>query len=186
MKKSLSILGTAAGLLIVGVLIAADQPAGHAHHHDAPHVTNAVVVLVPMQNSKVQGTLAFTATAAGAQLTGEVSGLTPGKHGFHIHELGDLRDPSGKGAGGHYNPEGHPHGGPMSEHRHVGDLGNIEANSDGVATVNINIPGLNLHHVLGRSIVVHAKEDDLKSQPAGDAGDRIGVGVIGIAASPAK
>jgi len=186
MKKSLSLFGTAAGLLIAGVLIAADKPAEHAHHHEAaPKVTTAVVVLTSMQQSNVQGTLVFTATGSGATLAGKVTGLTPGKHGFHIHEFGDLRDPAGAGAGGHYNPEGHPHGGPDSQHRHVGDLGNIVAGDDGVANVKINIPGLNLHHILGRSIVVHAKEDDLTSQPSGDAGDRIGVGVIGIGA-PAK
>jgi len=185
MKKSTSILATVAGLLIAGGLVAADKPAVHADHGDAAiQIHHAAVVLTAMQDSKVAGTLTFTVTNTGVVLAGEVSGLTPGKHGFHIHEFGDLRDPAGKSAGGHYNPEGHPHGGPDSDHRHVGDLGNITAGADGVAKVNIKIDGLNLHHVIGLSIVVHAKEDDLTSQPAGDAGDRIAVGVIGIAAAP--
>jgi len=187
MKKSAPIFATASVLLIAGVLVAAQKQSGGAHEHhamDAARISHAAVVLTSMQGSKVQGTMEFSASDSGVMLTGQVTGLTPGKHGFHIHEFGDLRDPAGKSAGGHYNPQGHEHGGPHSDNRHVGDLGNIVAGDDGVATIKINIPGLNLHHVIGRSIVVHAKEDDLKSQPSGDAGDRVAVGVIGIAAAP--
>ena len=68
-------------------------------------------------------------------MTGEVTGLKPGKHGFHIHMFGDLRAADGMSAGGHYNPHGHPHGGPESKEHHEGDLGNIEADAQGVAKV---------------------------------------------------
>jgi Cu-Zn family superoxide dismutase len=102
-------------------------------------------------------------------------------HGFHIHMFGDLRAADGMSAGGHYNPTGHMHGGPESSDHHAGDLGNIKADESGTAKVDAKVQGLMLHHVLGRSLVVHAKEDDLKTQPSGNSGDRIAVGVIGIA-----
>ena len=146
----------------------------------------AVALLVPMKDSKVGGTITLKPEKGYVLVAGEVTGLTPGKHGFHIHMFGDLRAPDGMSAGGHYNPKGHPHGGPEAKEHHEGDLGNIEANEAGVAKVNVKAEGLDVSKVLGRSIVVHAKADDLKSQPAGDAGPRIAVGVIGIAEVPAK
>ncbi len=73
------------------------------------------------------------------------------------------------------------HGGPHSKSHHAGDFGNIEAGANGVAKVDINAKGLELHHVIGRAIVVHGGADDLKSQPSGDAGPRIATGVIGLA-----
>ena len=87
----------------------------------------------------------------------------------------------GTSAGGHYNPDGHDHGGLDSKDRHAGDLGNIDANAQGVAKVNIQATGLDIHHVLGRSVVVHADADDFKSQPSGNAGPRVALGVIGLA-----
>lgn len=146
----------------------------------------AVALLTPMKDSKVGGTITMTQEKGYVLVAGEVTGLAPGKHGFHIHMFGDLRSTDGMSAGGHYNPKNHPHGGPDSAQRHEGDLGNIEANEEGVATVNVKAVGLDMKNVLGRSIVVHAKPDDLKSQPAGDAGPRIAVGVIGLADVPKK
>ena len=115
------------------------------------------------------------------QIKGSVRGLTPGEHGFHIHEFGDMRGTDGKATGGHFNPKGHKHAGLDSKERHVGDFGNITADADGVAKVNIKAEGLSLYSVIGRAFVVHGGKDDLKSQPSGAAGPRIGTGVIGIA-----
>jgi superoxide dismutase, Cu-Zn family len=157
-----------------------------ADTHD-PQVNEAVAVLVPKTGGDgVAGMILLKQEKGYVQVTGEVKGLKPGKHGFHIHMFGDQRSSDGMSAGGHYNPQGHPHGGPDSKEHHEGDLGNIDANDQGLAKVSVKAGGLNLHHVLGRSIVVHAKADDLKSQPAGDAGPRIAVGVIGLAEVPAK
>ena len=142
---------------------------------------NGVVRLLPTKDSKVHGILWLTQTAAGLNVKGEVQGLEPGLHGFHIHEFGDLSDSEGKSAGGHFNPTDQAHGAPEADHHHVGDLGNIQAAEDGTAKINMNVPSLKLHIVIGRSFVVHANADDLKSQPSGDAGDRQAVGVIGIA-----
>jgi Cu-Zn family superoxide dismutase len=114
---------------------------------------------------------------------GEITGLTPGKHGFHVHEFGDITSPDGTSAGGHFNPTGEPHAGPDADKRHAGDFGNIEADASGKAKISfldkkISFEGPN--NILGRGLVVHAKPDDLKSQPSGDAGDRVGVAVIGV------
>jgi Cu-Zn family superoxide dismutase len=152
----------------------------HAHA-DHPLPTKAVCVLLPSKGQDVHGTFVLTDHGGVTEIIGEVAGLTPGKHGFHIHEFGDLRSDDGTSAGGHYNPEGHPHGGPDDAKRHVGDLGNITSDQSGKAIVKMKVKGLRVHFVLGRSLVVHAKEDDLKSQPSGDAGGRVAVGVIGIA-----
>ncbi len=152
-------------------------------HHKADAIKEAVAVIVPTKASKSDtgGVITLTQEHGYVLVTGEVTGLKPGKHGFHIHMYGDLRAADGTSAGGHYNPDGHPHGGPASKEHHVGDLGNIEADANGVAKVNVKAEKTNLHHLLGRSIVVHGGVDDLKSQPAGDAGPRVGLGVIGLA-----
>ena len=90
----------------------------------------------------------------------------------------------GKCAGGHFNPTGMPHAGPDDAKRHVGDLGNLKADSTGNASYKrtddvISLNGRN--SIIGRSLIVHAKPDDFKTQqPPGNAGDRIGCGVIGI------
>jgi superoxide dismutase, Cu-Zn family len=157
------------------------KSAPHAGHEEPPLPNNAVCVLMPTKGHDVQGTIMLTQKAGGVQVIGEVRGLTPGKHGFHIHQFGDLRSDDGMSAGGHYNPENNPHAGPHDAKRHAGDLGNITADQDGKAMVNIMMDGLKVHFAIGRSIVVHAKEDDLKSQPSGDAGARAAVGVIGVA-----
>jgi len=151
------------------------------HEHKPDPISEAVAVLVPMKSSGVGGTILLKQEKGSVKVTGEVTGLKPGKHGFHIHMFGDLRAPDGMSAGGHYNPHGHPHGGVDSKERHEGDLGNIEANDSGVAKVNVNADHVNLHEILGRTVVVHGDADDLKSQPAGNAGPRIALGVIGRA-----
>jgi Cu-Zn family superoxide dismutase len=146
----------------------------------------AVCVLNPTQKSdgKVHGTVTFTQTDNGVEITGEITGLTPGKHGFHIHEFGDMSSPDAMATGGHFNPGMHKHGGPEDAERHAGDFGNIEAGPDGKATIKMTDKAISLSGpstILGRALIVHAKEDDLKSQPSGNAGDRIAQGVIGVA-----
>ena len=89
--------------------------------------------------------------------------MTPGLHGFHIHEFADFSNGC-VSAGPHYNPHGNPHGGPEDEIRHVGDLGNINADADGVAAGSIVAPLVHLSgefSVIGRSIMIHADPDDL-------------------------
>ena len=146
----------------------------------------AVCVLTPTKKSggHVQGTVTFTQTDAGVEISGEITGLTPGKHGFHIHEFGDVSSDDGMATGGHFNPGMHKHGGPHDANRHEGDFGNIEAGADGKATIKMTDKVLSLsgpHTILGRAVIVHEKADDLKTQPSGNAGARFACGIIGVA-----
>ena len=160
------------------------------HHkkgeHDGPP-SKAVCVLLPTVGSQVRGTIMFEEKDGKVHVTGKVSGLTPnGKHGFHIHEFGDLSDlQEGKSTGGHFSPGGHQHGKPSdsADKRHIGDLGNLEADGSGVATIDMTDEVIDLHgaeSIIGRGIVVHKGEDKF-TQPTGDAGGRAAIGVIGIA-----
>lgn len=157
-----------------------------AHGHEMHLPTEAVCVLMPTKDNKVRGRITFKEVNGVTQIRGNVNNLTPGEHGFHIHEFGDLRSQDGTAAGGHFNPEGKEHGGPHADAHHMGDLGNITANEEGKAQVKVDVKGLKVHFILGRSIVVHADKDDLTSQPTGNAGPRVAVGVIGVAGPVAK
>ncbi|KHJ97907.1 copper/zinc superoxide dismutase [Oesophagostomum dentatum] len=94
-----------------------------------------------------------------------IHGLSPGAHGFHIHEYGDLTDGCNS-TGPHYNPSKKRHGGRRDNVRHLGDLGNIVAGKDGFAYIDIwdkRVRILGPNNVIGRSVVVHANEDDLET-----------------------
>src|SRR5256886_3116999 len=149
--------------------------------------SKGISVLHPTAGNKVSGTVTFTPVTDGVQVHAEITGLTPGKHGFHVHEFGDCNAPDLSSAGAHFNPTNKPHAGPDDMQRHVGDMGNIEADASGAAKLDYVDHNISLtkdrSSVIGRSVVVHAKADDLKSQPAGDSGPRIACGVIGIAKS---
>lgn len=143
--------------------------------------TKAVAEVHGLGDNKISGTVTFTKVDGGVRIIAEIKGLTPGKHGFHVHEKGDCTKPDGSSAGGHFNPAKAPHGGPDDAQRHVGDLGNLDADADGVAKYDrvdklITLDGEN--SILGRGMMIHAKADDLKSQPAGEAGARIACGEI--------
>jgi len=147
-------------------------------------VVKAVAVVTATQGHETKGVVTFEASGDSVKITYDLTGLSPGKHGFHIHELGDINCPDGKCAGGHFNPFGKHHGGPTSGERHVGDLGNIEADASGAAKGEMTDSMVKLGgaaSIIGRSVMLHAGADDLKSDPAGDAGARVGDGVIGIA-----
>ncbi len=147
-------------------------------------VEKAVCVLHPTEGNNVSGTVTFTRNGSSITVEADVEGLTPGLHGFHIHEYGDCSAADGTSAGGHFNPDDSDHGGPNDEERHVGDLGNIEAGQDGRAQFELTdslISFTGANSIIGRAVVVHAGEDDLTSQPTGDAGGRLACGIIGVA-----
>jgi Cu-Zn family superoxide dismutase len=173
------LISTAA--LVAAVAWAAEDKKDSKHTAEPQPPTTGVAVLMPTKGNHVEGTIIFSTHQDGTHVTGHVSGLTPGKHGFHVHEFGDLRSHDGESAGAHFNPTGAKHGGPEHGDHHAGDLGNITADEQGNAKVDMHAEGLQLHFAVGRSIVVHAKADDLKTQPSGDSGPRVAVGVIGIA-----
>ncbi|TMS35286.1 hypothetical protein L596_002721 [Steinernema carpocapsae] len=153
-------------------------------------------VAVLRGDTTVGGTVFFTQEKEGGPTTikGEISNLTPGLHGFHVHQYGDSTNGC-ISAGPHFNPFGKTHGGPKDETRHVGDLGNVEANAGGIAKFEIVDSLIQLsgeHSVIGRSLVVHAGQDDLgrgegdkkeESLKTGNAGARSACGVIALAAS---
>ena len=181
MKSMRRVVGFSIGLTVAAVLAAAAVYA--AGMSAGSEVDRAVAVLHPTEGNRASGTVVFTQVGDKVRIVGTVEGLTPGKHGFHIHEWGDCSAPDGTSAGGHYNPDQNPHAGPDQMKRHVGDLGNLDANpmgeadyerADGVVTLN------GPHSIIGHAVIVHAGEDDLTSQPTGNAGSRVACGVIGI------
>ena len=149
--------------------------------------SKAIAVLHPTAGNKVSGAVTFMPVGDGVRVHAEITGLTPGKHGFHVHEFGDCSAANATSAGGHFNPTNQPHAGPDAAQRHVGDMGNINADASGKATLDYVDHHMSLSNeqtsVIGRAVIVHAKPDDLKSQPSGDAGARVACGVIGWAKS---
>ncbi len=148
-------------------------------------ITKAVCQVRPTKGNKCRGVVIFQATQDGKiRVTARIRGLSPGKkHAIHIHQFGDCRDLAGKSAGGHFNPKEQPHGLPPAAKRHAGDLGNLQADDSGAAKFSIVVDNISVaaeNAVIGRAIVVHALVDD-GGQPTGNAGARIGCGVIGIA-----
>jgi superoxide dismutase, Cu-Zn family len=175
-KRVIALLALAVPLLLLGAK--AEEQAGFGG------AKSAVAVIRGFKDGPAKGVIHFTQTGDGVEIVGEISGLKPGKHGFHIHEFGDVSSENPKCHGGHFNPDKKKHGGPTDEERHVGDLGNITANGRGIAEIRMMDRLIRLsgpRSIIGRSVILHAKADDLKSQPSGDAGDRIAGGVVGIA-----
>eukprot|EP00047_Mylnosiga_fluctuans_P003223 m.228036 g.228036 ORF g.228036 m.228036 type:complete len:170 (-) comp11683_c0_seq1:44-553(-) len=146
------------------------------------------VIYDPSGATKIGGIITFTQNER-EQTTyqGNVTGLADGQHGIHIHQYGDFSQGCAS-AGAHLNPFNHTHGGPQDEIRHVGDLGNI-ASSNGLAIIRGSDRELTLfgeYSIIGRSIVVHADQDDLgrgsfpDSKTTGHSGARIACGIIGL------
>jgi len=170
-----------AGAALLGMTSCA---APGAPPESATAITRAVAVLHPTEGSQVHGTVTFSKEPDGVKVVADLEGLTPGLHGFHIHEYGDCSAPNGGSAGGHFNPDNIQHGGPMDSVRHVGDMGNLEADAEGKAHyewADSMLAFSGPHSIIGRGLIVHADPDDLKSQPTGNAGARVACGVIGIA-----
>jgi Cu-Zn family superoxide dismutase len=123
----------------------------------------------------------FVSEGSGVRVTADVTGLAPGEHGFHVHEEGDCSAPDASSAGGHFNPTNEPHAGREAEQRHVGDLGNLVAGSDGHASLDYLDSKLSLtgpNSIVGRAVIVHVGRDDLETQPSGNAGPRVACGVV--------
>ena len=142
--------------------------------------------IVNAQGTQI-GTAKFSPAAQGVKVTVKVSQLTPGEHGIHIHTIGKCEGPAFTTAGGHFNPTNAHHGinNTASPHPHVGDLPNLVVDKSGKGSANFTIVGATLEdganslfHENGTALVIHAKADDLMSDPSGNSGDRIACGVI--------
>jgi len=148
---------------------------------------SAATAQANLSNSKGEtvGTAKLKETSKGVRVTLEVSNLSPGVHGFHIHAVGQCEAPDFKSAGGHFNPEGKKHGWDNPDGHHAGDLQNLTVDAKGKAKVTVVVPGVtlgdgpnSLFHPQGTALVIHANPDDMKTDPAGNAGARIACGVI--------
>ena len=167
-----------------------DPNSMHNKMNTTTPVKTAVAVIKPSKaattqpvNANVMGTVTLSQMGDTVKVAVNLTGLEPNStHGIHIHEKADMSDPGLASVGGHFNPQGHKHAGPDSPLAHAGDLGNITADGNGNVNTEINVRGITLFDntmgVIGRSVIIHAKADDLKTDPAGNSGLRVAGGVI--------
>lgn len=142
----------------------------------------AVASLTPTQGHEVRGLVMFHQMPGHVMVHARITGLKPGaEHGFHVHETGSCASSDGSSAGGHFNPDGKPHGAQDAAH-HAGDMPSLKADARGVADQKFMLTGPSVQagaaSVVGRAVIVHALPDDFTTQPTGNSGDRIACGVI--------
>jgi Cu-Zn family superoxide dismutase len=145
----------------------------------------AVAVIESRSDSRVTGKATFHEADGKVTLRVKIEGAEPGIHAIHLHEKGDCTAPDGTSAGGHWNPTHEDHGKWVSSPFHRGDIGNIEVGADGKGSFTLTtdlwtIGGAPETDVVGKAIIVHAKADDFTTQPTGNAGGRVGCGVVGL------
>lgn len=168
--------------ILVGALSCAGVLAGCAAGMGPTGADKAEAIMAPTQGNKVAGKVTFAKSGEKLMVMAEVSGLTPGLHGFHIHEKGDCSAPDGTSAGGHFNPTGKIHGSPEHADHHLGDMLQLVADANGNARQASYIDGVTIGggpgDIVGRSVIIHAAPDDYKTQPTGNSGARQACGVI--------
>ncbi len=134
------------------------------------------------KGSTATGTVSFTTKGDKVVVAAKVAGLSPGNHGFHIHEKGDCSSGDGMSAGGHFNPLGKPHAASSTSDRHAGDMPMLVADASGNATLTVELDvitvGGGAADVVGRGVIVHKDPDDFTTQPTGNSGARVACGVI--------
>ena len=142
----------------------------------------AMAMLHPSGSQTARGSVHFQdAGDQGVEVKVDLVGVPAGVHGFHVHE-GSECGANGTAAGGHFNPGGMPHGAPDAVSHHAGDFGNVTADDKGEIhttfyTHSVSVKEGQTNYVVGRAVILHAKADDLTSQPSGNAGDRIACGI---------
>jgi len=147
-----------------------------------PPGPKAQTQLQPTKGNNVAGTVTFEQRGGKTLVTGEIRGLKPGaEHGFHVHEKGDCSSGDGMSAGGHFNPDGKPHG-PQAGPHHAGDMPNLKADASGVAKASFVLDEVTVaagpKSIVGRGLIVHKDPDDFKTQPTGNSGARLACAVI--------
>ena len=153
----------------------------------APEAAVAIAQIAGPAGSAISGTVTFRDTGNGIAIEAKISGLSPGSHGFHVHEKGDCSGDF-SAAGGHFNPDAHSHAGPDAAEAHAGDLGNLRVPDVGVSQLTMMSRRFTLDEgpngIIGKSVIIHASEDDLATQPTGNSGARIACGLIALQATP--
>jgi Cu-Zn family superoxide dismutase len=142
----------------------------------------ATATLQPTAGNTAAGTVTFMMQGGQVAVQARVTGLKPNaEHGFHVHEKGDCSSPDGNSAGGHFNPDGKPHG-PQDAPHHAGDMPSLKADGSGTAEARFMLSGVSVGSgagdVVGKGLIVHAQPDDYKTQPTGNAGARLACGVV--------
>ena len=187
MKKNVSTFGIKTSLLLlIGISLAltsCERIQQQAGLLSTPSGKQAIATIAPTSGNSVTGTAIFTQNGDQITLTIEIQNASPGIHAVHIHENGDCSSPDGKSAGGHWNPTGVAHGKWGEGEFHLGDIGNITVGEDGTGSIELTTDLWEIGtgsdvDVVGKGIIVHADADDFTSQPSGNAGARIGCGVI--------
>ena len=142
----------------------------------------AEAVLSPTKGNAASGTVTFRQEGNKVLVSARVAGLTPGAHGFHIHDKGDCSAPDATSVGGHFNPHGKAHGHPDHPEHHGGDMPQLMADTAGNANLTATLSDLGIGsgaaNIVGRGVIVHAAPDDFKTQPTGNSGARVACGVI--------
>jgi superoxide dismutase, Cu-Zn family len=156
--------------------------AGHSGPATGPH-PHALFPVIDSSGTRI-GQVSATEDAGGVVLDISLSGLTPGRHGLHLHATPSCEPPGFLSAGGHFNPTGRRHGAHNPQGAHAGDLPNLDVNEKGEGRAQVTVPGYTLSpgpRSVGRpgtALVVHAKEDDEATDPTGNSGARIACAVI--------
>lgn len=169
-------------LLIASLFIGCSE--GEQKTNTATKNVTATSNIIAKNNSGISGTVTFTEIDGKVKMLAKIDGLQAGNHAIHIHEVGDCSAEDGSSAGGHWNPTNVDHGVWGTAPFHMGDIGNLEANSSGSGTISRETDLWCLScddeakNIIGKAIIIHAGIDDFSSQPAGAAGDRIGCGEI--------
>ncbi len=143
---------------------------------------SAVARLEPTKGNATAGTVTFAQKGDKVSVEAKVSGLTPGGHGFHIHEKGDCSSGDGMSAGGHFNPTAKPHGNPGVPDHHTGDMPMLVADASGNASLSMELSAMSIGSgatdIVGKAVIVHKDADDFMTQPTGNAGARVACGLI--------
>lgn len=147
-----------------------------------PSRSDAVADLAPTAGNTAKGAVTFSQKDGRVLVVARISGLTPGNHGFHIHEKGDCSAADAMSAGGHFNPMGKPHAHPSIADRHTGDMPMLVADASGNATLTAELTlmsvGTGANDIVGKAVIVHKDPDDFTTQPTGNSGARVACGVI--------
>ena len=143
----------------------------------------AVASLQNTTGSAATGSVTFTQSGDKVLVSGMVSGLKPNvEHGFHLHEKGDCSSGDGMSAGGHFNPDGQPHGNHAGMAHHAGDLPSLKADAGGVAKFSFESKSISVGsgaaNIIGQGLIVHRDPDDYTTQPTGNSGPRLACAVV--------